>query len=160
MQTLQREWTRPANEHLEVRRTHYVRRCGFVLFVHRDVVVHLVEIRMKQFGIGNVIKSPDGGMWIVTKCDERIVQAVSFDTENCSAVQQLDDHTRNETCHDCMEECGYAEENDEDYTNPDCETCHGTFRYERKIKGWKHSKVLATTVRNFILSGVKKTWGI
>lgn len=100
--------------------------------------------------IGNVIKDPNGGMWIVSEIDDRIVQAVSFDAENVSAVQQLEDHDRNETCScgDNPERMGEPE--------PDCEDCHGEGRYVEHVKGWKRSKVLASNVQEFMMTGVKR----
>ena len=97
--------------------------------------------------IGNVIQSPCGGIWIVTDVHDDVVCAVSFDSENCSAGQRLDDHERMETCGDCY-----------DYPNEECETCHGQRDYKKPIVGWKHAKVLAPTVRDYIMQGVRKLW--
>lgn len=101
---------------------------------------------------GNVIESPDGGKWIVSDVDQRLVHAVAFDAENCSATQRLEDHEQERRCR-----CG---ENDEGIPQEDCEHCHGRGSYVVKVKGWKHSKVLAANVKEFILKGVKRTWGI
>jgi hypothetical protein len=107
-----------------------------------------------HFRDGNVIKAPGGDLWIVIDVNDDVISAVSFDCENCSATQKLDDHERNETCHcgDCPEYQGEPQE--------DCEDCHGTGRYTKKIKGWRHSKIVASTVKEFIMKGVKRQFGI
>lgn len=72
---------------------------------------------------------------------------MSFDFENVSAAQRLDDYEREETC-PCGDHCGAALD--------DCEQCHGTGRFTRKVIGWKRSKVLAPNVKAFILRRVMK----
>lgn len=78
---------------------------------------------------------------------EKTVEAVSFSHENVSAVQKLDDH---EDCYPC--EC--------EGVNAFCERCNGHGTLVLKIKGWKHSKVLATNVQEFIMKGIKKAWNL
>jgi hypothetical protein len=104
----------------------------------------------KTIFTGNVIEDPSGNKWIVSDTTDTHIHAVAFDAENCSAVQPLEDWLDSRTCHGCLDH------------GPDlgCETCHGTMSYDVNVKGWKRSKVLATNVRDFILKGVKKTWGI
>ncbi len=103
---------------------------------------------------GNVIRDPSGGMWIVVEVhdygDPSCVEAVSFDSENCSAMQRLDDHEKEITCH-----CGDFPELD-GQPQADCEDCHGTGSYVVKVKGWKRSKILAPTVKDFLLRGIKR----
>ena len=76
--------------------------------------------------------------------DDRLVEAVAFDAENVSATQYLEDHTEEVTC-----QCGDYPEF-QGAPQEDCEDCHGTGRYLRTIKGWKHSKVLAPNAKAFI----------
>lgn len=109
-----------------------------------------------HFRDGNVIKAPGGDLWIVTDVNDELMSAVSFDSENCSATQKLDDHEREDTCH-----CEVYDEKDEYAGNdPDCDDCHGTGRIKKKIKGWRHSKILAPTVKDFILKGIKKQFSL
>jgi hypothetical protein len=100
--------------------------------------------------IGNVIRDPDGSLWIVSNINDYgptpTVSAVSFHHEQVVATQRLDDHTRMETCVECTDE--------------DCEDCHGIGSFPRDIVGWKHSEVLARNVQDFLLAGVKRTFGI
>ena len=72
---------------------------------------------------------------------ERTVEAVAFDAENCSAVQRLDDHEREEACH-----CG----------DGDCETCKGAGHYVKKVLGWKRSRVLAPNVQAYIEQALRR----
>jgi hypothetical protein len=115
---------------------------------------------LPRFYSGNVIEAPErGGKWIVIRCDDAdksdgVVTALSFDSENCSAVQRLNDHDRNDTCH-CE---SYTGDGEYDGNDPDCERCHGTGSYVVHVKGWKHSKLLAPTVQDFILRGIKRAW--
>ena len=106
---------------------------------------------------GNVIRAPGGDLWIVTDVNDHgerpTVSAVSFDSENCSAVQRLDDHEQKETC-ECGDHPDFMGEPQEG-----CVDCHGTGRFVKKIVGWKHSKVLAPNVKEFILKGVRKSFG-
>lgn len=113
-----------------------------------------------KYGIytGNVIRDPEGGMWIVTDIhdygDRPTIEAVAFDSENVSATQLLEDHEREKTCH-CGDHPDFMGEPQED-----CEDCHGRGHYVQHIKGWKRSKVLAPNVKEFILKGTKKAFGI
>lgn len=112
---------------------------------------------------GNVIRDPHGDLWIVVDVHDdggghdyhkgkATVEAISFDSENCTAVQRLDDHEREDAC-----SCEVYDSKDEYAGNdPECPDCKGTGRIKRHIKGWKHSKVLATNVKEFILNGVKR----
>ena len=113
---------------------------------------------MSKLYVGNVIEVPSGGKWIVTDVNDYgnrpTVSAVSFDSENCSAVQRLDDHIRVDTCH-----CGDYPEF-EGQPQEDCERCHGRGSYNVNIKGWERSKVLGATVKDFILKGLKKNFDI
>ena len=106
--------------------------------------------------IGNVIRDPTGSLWVVTAVNDHagIVQAVSFDAENCSATQRLSNYEREQTCGcgDWPELRGIPQE--------DCADCHGTGRYTVQVTGWEHSEVLAPTVQEFILRGVKRSFGI
>jgi len=145
---------------------------------------------MRTLYTGNVIESPSGGKWIVTDVNDAccehgeaehetlsyrgekdraclhngcrcqkfrhgVVAAISFDSENCSAVQRLEDSERTQSCH-----CGYEDEDEHWTHDDDCEHCHGTGEYVVKTKGWKHSKVLASNVQDFILKGIKKAWNL
>ena len=103
---------------------------------------------------GNVIKCPSGNLWIVSDVHDTTVEAISFDSENCSAVQRLDDHTRQQTC-----SCG-DNEYDQGEPQTDCEDCHGSGRYLKRIKGWKHSRVLALTVQEFIRKRALKAFEV
>lgn len=114
--------------------------------------------KLPPFRTGNVIRDPGkhGSLWIITAVhdygDQPTVQAVSFDSENCSATQLLNDHERERVCACCH-----------DFTTTpelDCETCHGTGRYMEKIDGWGRSEVLAPNVQEFILRAVKKQFGM
>ena len=106
---------------------------------------------------GNVIRDPGGSLWIVSDVHDNpanpVVEAIAFDAENVSACQRLDDHDRTETCQ-CVRVVAFMGEPQED-----CEDCHGTGRFVRHIKGWKHSEVLASNVQEFIMKGLKSTWG-
>lgn len=109
---------------------------------------------------GNVIRDPQGDLWIVAEVHDDgpnpHVEAICFDSENVSAVQRLDDHDRNESC-GCEQ---YGANGEYDGHAEDCTDCHGTGRYVKHIKGWKHSKVLASNVQEFIMKGVKKGFGL
>jgi hypothetical protein len=83
-----------------------------------------------------------------------LIHAVSFDAENVRAIQELNDHERTRTCH-----CGDHPDFDGE-PQDDCDTCHGKGEFVQKVKGWKHSKVLARNVQEFILKGVKKVWSL
>ncbi len=98
--------------------------------------------------IGNVVRAPSGSLWIISAIDDKVVRAVSFDSENCTATQQLEDH---EDSRHRYEE--YCEE----------ETCQdGCIGHKCMVPvaGWKHSKVEASSVRQFILNGVTKQFGM
>jgi hypothetical protein len=104
--------------------------------------------------IGNVIRPPDSrDLWIVTSVSDRLVSAVSFDSENCTATQRLEDSTQHRDC-ECM--------NLMDGGGPDtaCERCHGSGAVTVIVKGWKHAKVIAPSAQAFLLDGVKKLWGL
>lgn len=109
---------------------------------------------------GNVIRDPEGSLWIVSEVhdgsDKPTVEAIAFDAENVSAVQRLDDHDRNESC-SCER---HTSDGDYAGNDPDCEFCHGYGRYIKHIKGWKHSKVLARNVQEFIINRMKKVWSL
>ena len=113
-----------------------------------------------KYGIytGNVIRDPEGNLWIVTDIndygDRPTVSAVAFDSENVSATQLLEDHEREMTCH-----CGDHPDL-EGEAQEDCEDCHGKGRYVLHIKGWKRSKVEAEHVKAFIMKGVKRAFKI
>ena len=104
--------------------------------------------------IGNVIESPGGGKWIITEIDDEQVSAVSFDYENTSAVQSLEDTVHDKTCH-----CGDSPELDGE-PQADCERCHGSGSYAVPVRGWKHAKVLAPTVKAFIVRGMRRVFKI
>ena len=98
---------------------------------------------------GNVIRDPDGDLlWVVTDIhdygDKPTVEAVAIWAENCSAVQELNDHDR-------VVVCGCEQD-------PECADCHRRGTYTKHIKGWKHSHVLASCVKDFIMSGVKRAY--
>jgi hypothetical protein len=97
---------------------------------------------------GNVIRSPGGDLWIVTEITDKLVQAVSFDHENVSAVQKLDDSTLTKWCFNCEGQLD------------DCETCNGAGQVTSPVRGWKHSKVLANSVRDFIEGNLRKAMGL
>ncbi len=111
--------------------------------------------------IGNVIRPPKehgDWLWIVSAVHDYgvrpTVEAVCFNASNCSAVQRLDDHDDERQC-----ACG-----DDEYQQgepvSDCADCHGTGRYTKHVKGWKHSKVVAQCVEEFIMQGVKRSFKI
>lgn len=94
-------------------------------------------------------------MWVVSRVHADTIEAISFDSENCSATQRRrKDHDREYTCF-----CG-DDEYHEGTPDPDCETCKGTGRYTKLIVGWDRSEVLATNVKDFILAGFKKAMRI
>jgi len=94
-----------------------------------------------------VIEAPTGDKWIVTEVRETNISAVSFNSENVSATQKLDDFIDRRWCQTC------------EGTDEDCQFCRNGW-LDVPVKGWKHSKVLARSVEEFILNGIKKTWGL
>ena len=100
--------------------------------------------------IGNVIKSPDGHLWIVSHVDDETVTAVSFTAENFLAISKLADHTRLQIC---VCACGVDEYGV-------CELCHGNGHFQLPVKGWQHSEVLATNAREFMLATVAHVTGM
>ena len=96
--------------------------------------------------IGNVIRVPGGDLWIVTEVHDKTIEAVSFDMENVSAIQRLDDSIHKERCG-----CGY---------DSDCEDCHGIGHFDKKVIGWKRSKVIAPCVKDFIMCRAAKIFDI
>ncbi len=100
---------------------------------------------------GSPFTDPNGDTWIVSDVrdygDKPTIDAIAFDAENVTATQRLDDYDRDMTC-----PC--------DGDIRDCETCHGNGWYVQHVKGWKHSKVLAPTVQEFMMKGFKKAMGI
>jgi hypothetical protein len=102
----------------------------------------------RRFFIGNVVEDPSGYKWIVSRVTDDNVEAVSFDSESVLTVQQLEDHKETRTCYEC------------DYDH-NCEHCNGMGYTTIEVKGWQqHAKVLAVNVKEFILQGVRRTWGI
>lgn len=95
--------------------------------------------------IGNVIKDPEGSLWIVNGVFHDIIMAVSFDSQNVSACAMREDHTQSRAC--------YCDDRE-------CQSCHGTGSYLVNVKGWDRSEVLAASVKDFILNGVKKIWNL
>ena len=113
-----------------------------------------------KFHIGNVIESPEGSKWIVSEVRDHgerpVLEAISFDSENCSAVQLLEDHDDNRHC--ACETYGPGDEYEGN--DPECTDCHGTGTYVVHVKGWKRSKVLAYCVQDYIISKAKKAFGL
>lgn len=105
---------------------------------------------MKEMRIGNVIESPGGGKWIVTEIDDEMVHAVSFEHENTSAVQPLEDTEYEEPCRVCGESA----------SSLGCERCGETGVVTKPKTGWKHAKVLAPTVKAFIERGMRRMFKI
>lgn len=97
---------------------------------------------------GNVIRSPAGGLWIITDVNDVHVSAVAFDAENVSAVRSLADCEEERECPFCV-----------GTPNSGCETCHGTSSYMAVVKGWKCAKVEATCVKKFIMKQLSTVWG-
>ncbi len=109
-----------------------------------------------HFQIGNVIRAPEGeggDLWIVTEVTDRTIEAVSFDSPNCAGAWRLDDHDREVTC-----SCG-DDEYHQGAPDEECRYCHGVGHYTVHVKGWSRAKILATTVKAFILNGVKRQFG-
>ena len=103
---------------------------------------------------GNVIRCPSGSLWIVTDVHEMTVKAIAFDAESVSAVQHLDDYTREDIC-GCGDHLEFVGE-----PRSDCERCQGAGRYTRLIKGWGESEVLARSVKEFIMKRAAKVFDI
>src|SRR5579872_1149678 len=93
--------------------------------------------------IGNVIESPGGGLWIVTGTSTTGVEAVSFEHENSSATMRWKNTSHQESC-DC------------DVFDSPCKKCGGSGYRTVKVWGWKHAKVLAPTVNDFIMQAIRR----
>lgn len=101
---------------------------------------------MTKFSIGNVIREPGvgGELWIVTDVigtnEKPIIQLVAFWAENVSAIGDYHDSIRKDWSED--EESGYSSYKD------------------IKIPGWKHAKIEASCVKDYIEKKMKKAMGI
>ncbi len=110
---------------------------------------------MEKFRTGNVVKLSSGSIVIITRNsktykEEDCVEWVSFDSENCSGITNLNPFTRNETCF-CIENNGgeYDEE---------CEDCKGHGSYPEEHDGMRGAVVLASNVKSYILKSLTKNF--
>jgi hypothetical protein len=107
-------------------------------------------MNLPPFRTGNVIKDLDGSLWIVTRCDDKTVQAVAFSSENVYATQYLEDTTREVACG-----CTNDWQRDADSV---CADCNGDGRVTRKTRGWKHCTYIAGSVQQLIMTRLLKVF--
>jgi hypothetical protein len=105
---------------------------------------------MNKFRIGNVVKTVYDNIEIVVGEDGEGYRTIPINYENSSCYHKAKDYERSETCYCCEANDGEYDEN--------CEDCKGTGGYMVKVKGFDKSKLLATTVKEYILKGLTKNF--
>lgn len=106
---------------------------------------------MSKFNIGNVIKTANGHIEIVTSESGDYYNTISFDHENSSSGHRLKTYMRDEMCWDC-------DINDGGEADPDCKTCKGSGSYKKKIFGMDKATLLAPTVKEYIMKRLTKNF--
>lgn len=106
---------------------------------------------MEKFKSGNVIKTPSGGIEIVTRVDSKLVHTIPLDFEAATVSHSAEDYVENCQC--------FCDEGNGGQYDPDCEDCKGTGSYKRERFGYNRSKLLARTVKEYILKSLTKNFG-
>jgi hypothetical protein len=104
-----------------------------------------------KFMVGNIVKSPEGTLWIVTDIDEKYMSGVSFDYTNTTLGCSKETKKRGKHHCDCIEY---------DEANPDCADCKGTGEVDSIFHGYDEYEFVASTVKDFIQSKLLKIFNI
>jgi len=110
---------------------------------------------MEKFRTGNVVKLKNGSIVIVTGNSktfkgEDCVEWISFDSENCSGITNVEPFTRSETCFCCEDNGGEYDE--------ECEDCKGTGSYPERHDGMEGAVVLGSNVKKYIVKSLTKNF--
>ena len=110
---------------------------------------------MTTFFEGNVVKLNSGSIVIITRVrenhkDEKCVDWVSFDSENCSGTTNIEPFMRSTACF-CIEH------NEGEYDN-ECEDCKGSGSYLTKHSGMEGAVVLGSIVKAYIVKSLTKNF--
>jgi len=104
---------------------------------------------MREFSTGNVIKNRRGTIEIVSNTNKTdYIETIFLDHSNASAGHRKEDYDIENTCHNC-DNCN---------PDPECELCKGTGTYKTTIYGYKHSVLIASTVKQYILNSLTKNF--
>lgn len=101
--------------------------------------------------VGSVIKDHYGNLWIISKHysgTDKLkpgVHCISFSSSNCSGFIPYETHTKTDSC-SCMGE------------DSECEDCNGTTFVETTRYGLEDCKLLASSVKSYILKRLTKNF--
>ncbi|MCE5225254.1 MAG: hypothetical protein LLG05_05275 [Porphyromonadaceae bacterium] len=104
---------------------------------------------MNKLMIGNVIKTKEGNIEIVTGTSDDYTRTVSAEYSNSSAGYPTEDVGERGSCI-CLDGCGHPQS--------DCVHCGGTGEVTQIRYGSNSAEVLAKTVKEYILNGLKKNF--
>jgi hypothetical protein len=97
-----------------------------------------------KFTTGNIVKSPQGDLWIVASIDEKRMSAISFNYTNTTLGCTKETTTRGS--HEC--ECLEMKET----PDPNCPECKGIGEVKNVFHGYEEYTFVASTVKDFIES--------
>lgn len=104
----------------------------------------------KQFSTGNVVKTGYGNIVIITGFRDNYYHWVSFDTSNSSGYTCADTYSEKLICYN--NSGGIC--NDEK-----CVDCKGTGSYMVERKGMNQSKLLGSSVKDYIMKSLTSNFG-
>lgn len=104
---------------------------------------------MDKFRTGNVVKTQHGYIVIISNYTKDYTSWISFDFAGSSGGHKNEDEEVDETCWDCQENS---------YPNTECEVCGGTTTYKKIRRGFNHSTILASCVKDYIMTRLLKNF--
>lgn len=96
---------------------------------------------------GNVILTKAGNLEIVYNAIDERTDTISLEYSNMSFHHRVEDYEINEKC-----DCGYRDDSSEIMIyDEECKKCQGQGHYKITIYGSNSAKVIANTVKEFII---------
>jgi hypothetical protein len=114
-----------------------------------------MKLKTEYFSTGNVVKTKEGYMLIVTKVTtnykkEDYIEWVSFGSSNVSGGTKVKSGLESRTCF-CIEN------NDGEYDS-ECEDCKGTGSYKIMVAGMEEATIVGRNVKEYIIKSLTKNF--